>query len=283
MAAREDRVRAAANELRKAISEMSTDRAPLNPWLGGANWRAIGKTCIVNWVDDAERACTRIARALDLVEAVGDTEDARDAIEGALWRIAAAREKLEAVFALSFGVPSMEPYRRTSARFEPNTDGIKAKLRALAETHDAARELAELGRSLAEHPGVTLRDQLSHQLAAIVDHAELCWIDVAHMRNGGFIGWAGGPFYGEDVLNIEELTRDAIWSRAVASVDECFELLVRTFGVMATLVREAAVLEPPQAVYKDEDTGEIWTRDPRLPAPSLGTRDELGRLGDEPQ
>lgn len=266
MTEREERVKAAADSLRHAVLEMPPGERPANRLLPEVDWRAIGKACITNWIDDAERSCTRIARALERVDAEGDTEDARDEIETALWRITATREKLEAVFALSFGVPSLAPYKGTSSRFEPSTDGIRAKLRELAQTQPAAQELAEIGKRLAEHPGVTLRDQLSHQLAAITEATELCWIDVAHLSSDGIIGWTGGPFYGENVLDGGAITRDALWTRAVTWVEECFESLVRSFELMGGLVGQAAVLEPPQRVYRDGDTGEIAFTDPRAGA-----------------
>jgi hypothetical protein len=263
MSERDQQVQAVAEELRKAVFELQAGDRPLNPGLTADFWPSVGKASIVNWVDDAERACAGIARALDLVDTLGQTDATRDALEGALWRITATREKLEAVFVLCFGIPSLEPYRKTSARFEPNTEGIKAKLRELAGTHPAAHELGDIGAQLAGHPAVTLRDQLSHQLAAIGDVAELCWIDIAHMRGNGIIGWSGGPFYAEKTIDQGPITREANWARAVGSVEECLRLLVRSFELMAELVRAAAVLEPPQRVYKDEDTGAISTTDPR--------------------
>ena len=101
MAGRDERATAAVEKLRWAVNKLPPGSEPLNRLLGGVNWRAVAKAAIVNWVDDAERACVRIGRALDLVDAVGDADEARDVIEGALWRITAAREKLEAVFVLS--------------------------------------------------------------------------------------------------------------------------------------------------------------------------------------
>lgn len=260
---REERAQRAAEALRAAAFALQPGERPLSELLPATHWSAIGKACIANWVDDAARACVRIARTLDLVDAEGDTDEARDQIEAALWRISAAREKLEAVFVLCFGIASLDPYGTQSVRFEPNTDGIRAKLRELAAAHPAARELGELGKRLAEHPAVTLRDQLSHQLASIVDVAELCWLDIAHMRRGGINAWSGGPLYAENTIDAGPLTREAIWARGVGHVQECFELLVRTFELMAELVRDAAVLEPPQRLWKDEDTGHISTSDPR--------------------
>jgi hypothetical protein len=206
----------------------------------------------------------RIAWALDLADAKGSTDEAIEEIEHALWRITATREKLEAVFVLCFGVPSLKPVGAKSVHFEPDTEGIKAKLRELAAAHPVARELSELGAKLAEHSAVALRNQLSHQLAAIRDAAELCWLDIAHMRGNGIIGWSGGPLYAEGVLDNDSITHEALWERAVGGAQECVELLVRTFEVMAALVCDAAVLEPPQRVYKDEDTGEVSLTDRRL-------------------
>jgi hypothetical protein len=227
---------------------------PANRHLGDL-WPILGKVCIVSWVDDAERAGVRIARALDRVDTEGDSEEAEDAVETALWRITATREKLEAVFVLCFGVPSLEPYKRMSARFEPNTDGIKAKLRELGAAHDAARELGRVGAELAEHPAVILRDQLSHQLAAITSAEPLCYIDIAHVVGDSIADWSGGPFYGENTIDAGAITRDAVWARATAAIEECFELVVRSFELISELVRDAAVLEPPQRVWRDEATG----------------------------
>lgn len=225
-------------------------------------WPPLAKECIIGWVDDSERACLRIGRALDVAEAVGDKEEAEDAIEAALWRITATREKLEAVFVLGFGVPSLKPYKRTSAKFEPSTDGIRAKLRELAANHPAACQLAEVGKQIAEHPGVTLRDQLSHQLAATTKVRPLCYLDIGHVVDGAIREWSGDPFYGENTIDAGAIDRASTWARTIGAISECFELLIRSFELMAELVRDAAVLEPPQRVYRDEETGDVVTRDP---------------------
>ncbi len=266
MATREERVQAAAAALKDAVMNLLDGERPMNPGLTWDFWRPVGKASIANWVDDAEWSCARIARALDLADAQGLTDEAIEEIEHALWRITAMREKLEAAFVLCFGVPSLEPVGAKSARFEPDTDGIKAKLRDLVATHSVARELGELGARLAEHPAVVLRNQLSHQLAAIRHAAELCWLDIVHLRGSGIIGWSGGPLYAEGVLDGGAITAEVLWERAVTGVQECFELLVHTFEVMAQLVRAAAVLEPPQRVYRDQDTGNISLTDPRIGA-----------------
>jgi hypothetical protein len=258
MTAREERVHADAGALRDAVKTLTVGQPPANRLLGDL-WPNLAKECIVGWVDDAEYSCVQIGRALDMVDAGGESEEGEDAIETALWRITATREKLEAVFVLCFGIPSLEPYKQTSARFEPNTDGIRAKLRELAPAHQVACELGEVGKQLAEHRGVTLRDQLSHQLAAVTSVQPLCWIDIAHMQGNSIVAWSGGPFYGANTIDQGSIERDAVWERATTAVEECFKLLIRSFELMAELVRDAAVLEPPQRVYKDEATGAVTT------------------------
>jgi hypothetical protein len=118
-----------------------------------------------------------------------------------------------------------------------------------------------VGKELAEQPGVKLRDQLSHQLAVITEARFLCLVDIAHVRDGRILGWDGGPFYGENVVDQGPITRDAVWQRA--TVAQCFELLMRSFELTAELVSSTAVLEPPQRAYKNKDSGEVVTADPR--------------------
>jgi hypothetical protein len=264
MADRSEQVAGAAADLRAAINDLKVGDPPRHA-LWADVWPPLGRGCIVGWVDDAERAVLRVARALELADA-GPSEQAEDETEVALWAIIAAREKLEAVFVLSFGVPSMEPYGRTSAKFEPNTAGLRERLRQLAQEHRAAAELGRVGRELAEHQAVALRNQLSHQLSATTEVKPLCYLDIGHVRGGTLLAWDGSSFYGQGALDGDSIAPEVIWKRTVDAVSECFELLVRTIELMSELIAEAAVLEPPQRVFVDNDTGAVSVRAPRLSA-----------------
>jgi hypothetical protein len=203
------------------------------------------------------------------------SESAVADLEEALWRVDAVREKLEAIFALAFGVPSLVAYKRTCARFEPDIDLIRAKLRELGSTHESARGLARAGLALASHPAVRLRNQLSHQLAGVASVTELCWVDVADVRQGGILGWSGGPFYGEGALDGNSIAPQDVWRRTVEIVGDALRLLVDAMDLLAELIAAAAVLEPPQPLYRQFETSAVTTEDPR-PAPSwpVTTADE---------
>jgi hypothetical protein len=274
MTTRNEEAVAAITSLRDSVAAMPLGHPPLAVGLTTSGvWDSLGRRCILGWVDDAGRSCSSIASTLAVVEERGRTAETCEALEGALWRVDAAREKLEAVFVLSFGVPSLELYK-SGVKFEPNAMAIKIKLEQLAEDHEAATELAQCGKQLAEHAAVRIRNQLSHQLAPIESAEPLCLIDLAHLRRGSIIGWTGGPFYVEGALESGDIGADALWTRAVAAVGECFALLVRSMEAMAELIVAAAVLEPPQPVYRDEDTGRVSLTDPR-------STDALGRIRNE--
>jgi hypothetical protein len=260
---RTERAATATVALRDAVLGLKMGERPVNNAIPIEMWHTLGRDCIANWVDDAGRCCERIAEALALTDVRDRDKQTLDGIETALWRIDAAREKLEAVFVLAFGVPSLERYGK-SARFEPDTDSIKAKVSELAAHHPVARELGKVAQQLAAHPAVTLRNQLSHQLAPIESANESCWIDVAHLQGRSIVGWSGGPFYGEGVLEEGDIGSNALWQRALRSVEECFGLLIRLTKHLAELIHTAAVLEPPQRLYKQEETGEVSVTDPRF-------------------
>lgn len=266
--ARRKRAERATLELKAAVMAMPMGQAPANQMLPIDTWSQLGRGCIAAWVDDAGRCCDLIAKGLEVVERAR-SEEALEALENALWRVDAAREKLEAVFALTFGVPSLAKYKQRSLRFEPNAKRISAKLEELGKEHEHARELARLGRELAEHIAATRRNQLSHQIAPIWEARELCWLDVAHVRRGSIVAWSGGPFYVERLLERGgNIGSETLWRDTTNDVGECFGLLVASMERMKQLVEAAAVLEPPQRVYRDDDEGGISLNDPRLLGPS---------------
>lgn len=214
MGARRKRVKVATAGLRAAVIAMPIGQAPLNDMLPLGDWYSLGHACIAAWVDDAGRCCDRIARALEVVGR-GRNEETLDALETALWRVDAASEKLEAAFALVFGVPSLKKYKKWSIRFEPDANRVRAKLKELGSQHHAASELGRLGTELAEHVGMLRRNHLNHQIAPIWEARELCWIDVAHVRRRSIVAWTGGPFYVEGLLNRDgNIGSETLWKRA---------------------------------------------------------------------
>jgi len=260
-----ERASSANRRLREAVSSLRLGEYPHGD-LPLDIWVNLARACLIAWVDDAARCCDRIANTVPRLRDHERNAKTIAALEEALWRLDSGREKLEAVFSLAFGLPSLRLYK-TGVLFEPNMKQIRLKLKELGKHNESARELSEIGRSLAEHPAIQLRHQLIHQLSPAGSLAALCLIDVAHVREQSIVAWETSQLYAEETLNYGSIADDDRWARATHWVEECLDLLLRSVELLATIVNDLGVLEPPQAVYKQDGTGVVSLTHPSRPIP----------------
>lgn len=156
-------------------------------------WPDNGPGWISNWGRELGRDLANAARALERAEGLGSGPDGVVEIENALWRVAAAREKLHAVIALGLGVPALalKKNRKGIRRFEADRKKNRKRLKSIVPDHPVARELLRLDDQLSQHRFLALRHQLTHSLAPILTWRSLVLFEVALIENGHVLGYTG--------------------------------------------------------------------------------------------
>lgn len=207
---------------------------------------------VSRWVDDLGRAFRRAEGATAKAAAhSGKPDDAMaEELEEALTQIGGAHDKLVAVAALVFGVPSLV-LQKPGIKFEPRDSSVKNALSKLgSEGHAEAGQIKSRLDTLDDHAAIALRNQIIHALSPLGEVAENCWIRKAHLdEKGGIRFWDRGPLYPEGTLDQGDIKPETIWNWAVKSAEEALTLLVEATVALAKLVKKVGVIAPPQAVY----------------------------------
>lgn len=210
------------------------------------------------WAGDLGRSMQRAAAAVEKARAHADqpNEEVGNQLEDALGQIGSARDKLIAVAALVFGVPSLV-VQKPGIKFEPKESAVKNKLSDLgAAGHASAGVVKSRLDALADHPAITLRNQIIHALSPLGQIVANCWFRLAELDDKGGIragGWSAHILYPKGSLDQGDIKPETIWNWVVASADEALVLLDEATDALATLVVEVGTVALPQAVYRWPD------------------------------
>lgn len=194
---------------------------------------------IARWVDDLGRSFRRAATAIEKArEHTGEPdEEMAEELEEALTQIGSARDKLVAVIALIFGVPSLVP-QKPGMKFEPKESAVKAALSKLgADGHAQAGQVKKQLDALNDHVALSLRNQIIHALSPLTDLAENCWFRRADLdEKGGIIAWSRSRLLPRGTLDQGDIKPETIWMWAVESAQEAIGLLVEATEALTKLV-----------------------------------------------
>jgi hypothetical protein len=214
---------------------------------------------IARWVDDLGRSLRRAVKAIEKVrEHTGEPDEE---LEEALTQIGSARDKVVAVIALVFGVPSLA-LQKPGMKFEPKGSAVKDALSKLgAEGHAQAGQVKKQLDALDDHVGISLRNQIIHALSPFGELAENCWFRRADLdEKGGIIAWSRSRLLPRGTLDQGDVKPETIWKWAVESAEDAIGLLVEATEALTKLVKAVGEIAPLQAVYVWPDGQIIFQR-----------------------
>jgi hypothetical protein len=153
---------------------------------------------IARWVTDLGDSLSRLTDSIEKARADRDVRS----VEAALIAAVSARDKLRVIAVRMLGAKSIAPYKK-GVRLMPSEPDLRRLLGELAAEGIAAAGLAKrLFEQLAEHPAVTLRNDVIHALAPFPELTDVCWIKEARLdENGQIMSWGRGPLYPEGSLD----------------------------------------------------------------------------------
>ena len=238
----------AMSNLASAVESMP-DGSPCRCEKVRAVWPRLGRHSILGWIEALGRDLRKIEQSIERAAANPLADDGVSALEEALWRADAAREKLNAVFALCFGTSVLSPGGH-GYEFRPDTDQVRRRLSQLAKSNDAARQLQELSRRLWSDDTVTLRNLLSHKLAHLSSVETLCNQEYVFLDfDGRTERIEFTPMVGKGSLEGKtSIQADDLFAAALASCQGGLDGLIRAAGLMGDLARAEAKLELPALV-----------------------------------
>lgn len=257
MAPQSDR---AVEHLRDAVLAC---RASDDWWIEDRQAFDLFRYSISRWVDDLGRSLNRSAAAIEKARAHSGEADEEISfqLEEALTQIGSARDKLVAVAAQLFGVPSLVP-QKPGIKFEPRDTAVKKALSRLGrEGRRYAGQVKKRLDALDRHDAISLRNQIIHALSPLGQVVENTWIRRADLdEKGGIRVWDRGPLYPKGTLDQEDLKPETILGWAVGSAAEALDLLAEATQALAKLAREVGEITPPQPIYVWPDGKIVFER-----------------------
>jgi hypothetical protein len=248
-----------ANRLIRAVRGLPGSESPSPAGVPRDIWLSLARGVVERWAVEFKRDLVIAVRVLRRADSEDGEEARTRRIEEALWRIAAAREKLGAVFVLSFGVPALQPYGR-SVRFNATSrstvTAARRRLNELAREHAAAVKLRRVVPELDRHPAIQLRHELSHGLAPIGGVNFTTHVIVARTRGSSVLDHELVSLFPEGP-ELDSWTPADLQARAVKKSWEALELLREMAGHLAHLVGTAGEIDHAQVVYVDEETKRV--------------------------
>jgi hypothetical protein len=218
---------------------------------------------ISRWVDDLGRSLRRAAKAIAKARAHNGEPDEEmgEELETALTQIGSARDKVVAVIALAFDVPSFVP-QKPGMKFEPKEGAVKGVLSKLAaEGHTQAGQVKKQLDALDDHAALSLRHQIIHALSFLGELAENCWFRRADLdEKGGIIGWNNSCLLPKGTLDQGDIKPETIWKWALGSAEEAIDLLVEATKALTKLIGSVGEIAPPQPVYVWPDGRIVFER-----------------------
>lgn len=252
----------AVTELREAVLAC---RANGEWWIEDRPAFDMFRYSISRWVDDLGRSLNRVNAAIGKSREHSGAPDEEMALqlEEALMQIGSGRDKLVAIAAQVFGVPSLV-HQKPGIKFEPRDTAVKKAFSQLGcDGHRDAGQVKKRLDALDRHDAISLRNQIIHALSPLGAVVKNTWIRRADLdEKGGIRIWDRGPLYPKGTLDQGDLKPETIWSWAVGSAASALDLLVEATEALAKLVREVGVIPPPQPIYVWPD-GEIVFERPK--------------------
>ena len=247
-----DRVNALIAELRDAILASS---ASGDWWRDDADVFDLVQHSVTRWADDLERSLRKVESAVSAARAHGSDPGSQpaDELEEAFAQVVSARDKMISIAAQVLSVPSLRLHKE-GVRFEPDESRVKALLSQLGSEKQAGRLKSRLD-ALADHPAVTLRNQILHALSPLGEAvAANCWFRTAQLDDrGGIVDWSRGPLFPEHTLEQGDIKPETIWAWAVGVLGEAQTLLIEATTALAKLIASVGTLGELQAVYRWPD------------------------------
>jgi hypothetical protein len=253
----------ALSPLRQAIEDLPVGR-PILAVDEKDIWPDLARRCLSTWAQEFERdleiASSRLQLAreqsriddlgLDDAKAFARISLAAEPLEDALWRVAAAREKLEVIVALALGIRVFVLEGQT-VRLEPDVKGLKALLNGFSEGEEARFKKAAL--ALVEHRAIPLRHQLMHSLAPIAGTSPLFFMQTGHRREGEVFRYTIRPVFPDGTIREDAVTPSQVFTRACTLTGEALDLLGEANAALPAVIRRSGRVHAPHVVYWDAD------------------------------
>jgi hypothetical protein len=231
---------------------------------------ALGRGVMLGLAEDLGRALERMNAATKRAQEHPLTDEGEAAVEEALWRLDACREKLQVILFLALGLPTIRPYRvpgqalNTGVTFRPDWPKLNQVLDSIATSHAPAKELSELLTELYEHPAIALRNEISHGRAPIRQAGGVTWLELVGVTGRRAVTRDSHYMWPQGMSDRTGIDVQTLWDYVVEKLAEATALLSKAVGLAAQVLQSAARLEQPQPVFQDHDTGEIITDAHRL-------------------
>jgi hypothetical protein len=225
-------------------------------------WPDLGRAWIAEWAHELGRDLVTVGGDLERAFPGATEDEALTALENALWRLGAAREKFYAVVALAFGIPSLliGDDKEQTLSFRPKVETCRKKLRELQGLHEPARRILNLDGTLRQ--SLLLRHQATHSLAPLIKSHSLTWYEAALIERGGVQHYLAFHLPPKGLEQLDDIGAEALRQRAQTLVERGFGALVAATAELAALLVVAAELEPPPIIWKAMETNEcFYTRD----------------------
>jgi hypothetical protein len=277
-----------------SLARLTPERQVVGPL--GDTWPTLGPAALIAWAVDLRRTLRRAWIAMGKAEAEAHTDDGLAAMEEAMWRLDAAQDKLKALTCLALGIFPLKIVKAGRIRFEPDAVRMSARLEKLTPDYPAAGKLRDLGLTIADHPAIKLRHDVSHRLAPIHEAAEVCWLEIVHIQSGRLHHVEHSRLMPEGLLGRRDINAEALWRDALANAGAAFRLITEMVDHLTTVVGAIGQLQPPVRLYCDESKpvperlGEAdprwayfsaWIRKNGCPA-NCGSRKARRRSGSDP-
>jgi hypothetical protein len=210
---------------------------------------------LLGWCDALERDLGIIANAIHKADAAAP-ETAAEPLENAHWRLDSSREKLHAIIALAFGVPSLEFKDGTKKppAFRINTHKTCEAIGRLSAEHTVAATLLTHDATLKSK--FLLRHKIAHSLASIDNLQSAGWIEYGFAKGGQAWGYEGRHLgtFGQ----VSDGSTAGLIRRARRIAVEGLTALVGAVAALADLVDQVATLEAPPLVWIVDETGQRY-------------------------
>jgi hypothetical protein len=239
-----DAVGSAVQRLRKEIQTMPNGPPPTARTSSARQaWPQLGRLCLLNWADAIGRDLTLTTRGVNSARRCRQRENKLRHLEEALWRLDAAKEKMQALFAVAFHLPVLEPWVQ-GFRFSPDAKAFARKVRELSKSVSSAEMLADLWERVEAHPATRDRNYLSHSLPPLASVCELTFIENVYKRGGRIVDVrlvSLVPMMGAQTT----WSADALLATAIDDASDCAGQLVEAAGLVGDVLAAAGRLEPP--------------------------------------
>lgn len=233
-------------------------------------WPDLGRAWIAAWARELSRDLDVLASELDNAKSAATDDDVLTPLENAFWRLGSGREKLHAIIALCFGVPSLVigKDKKQTLSFRPKIDDTRAALRELRpRTANAGRLIQADGRI---SQSLLLRNQVAHSLAPIINAHSLTWYEAALLENGGVRHYLACHLPTKGLDRMTDIGAQSLRTRAQRLAENGYVALGSASKILAELLDEVGELAPPPIIWKATETNECF-----------GTRDEASRRSRE--